>query len=272
MSLTKEELRELVEKEVASSAAREVLAELGPKQESFSKLLRHPLLLALIATVIGWSYDGVVKEREAKKLAAEIEITEADRREDSAIAKLNEFVALAHTRSIATDLLRSALKREAGVEAVEKKRTYYAAYSDWNVKQPANLQQLRQLIVQSREDLSKRSIYEIAVEASISSLFRSADACITNAYDTARKIDFGDISDVKIPSCGDGVWHLAARQQAFDARLCAFAILSNMSGQIRGYNQRRREVAMGLPIDRPDDPSDLAERVEAELRNSCPGM
>ncbi len=34
MSLTKEELRELVEKEVASSAAREVLAELGPKQES----------------------------------------------------------------------------------------------------------------------------------------------------------------------------------------------------------------------------------------------
>jgi hypothetical protein len=101
---------------------------------SYSKLLRHPLLLALIATVIGWSYDGVVKEREAKKLAAEIEITEADCCEDSAIAKLNEFVALAHTRSIATDLLRSALKREAGVEAVEKKRTYYAAYSDWNVK------------------------------------------------------------------------------------------------------------------------------------------
>ncbi|MEM7270206.1 MAG: hypothetical protein AAF401_13285 [Pseudomonadota bacterium] len=186
---------------------------------------------------------------------------------------MDRFVALAYQRSVAKDLLRSAIKRRAGEEAISKKAAYDEAYINWNVGLPANLLELRQLHPDAPARAGKRTIYEEAVEASLTSLYSRADNCLTVAYDTARTGDFPDMSDFRHAACANtngGDWHAAPRAQMKEARTCAFAILSNLSGEIRASTRDRKLKAQGETPPKPAP--DMDARIRAELEKSCPGM
>jgi hypothetical protein len=237
MTIDEKTLREIVRNEIDNSSVRKAIEGLEKPSISWKDVLRHPLFLTLAAFTLTTFVGGTLERKYRNK--AEIRASEVQ-----AIDALNEFITLANSRTVETDLLRSAIRRQSKDEVVERKRNYDAAYKIWNVNFSTNMIRLRSSIAQHPENsMDEQGVYEKVVILSIAYNFKQADACITAAYDQSRKSNFGDISDFRSSAChntsSDGQWHEFVRNRTEKVSHCAQALQDFMGREIRLISAER---------------------------------
>lgn len=278
-----DQIRRMIREEVDRSAVRAALAgKDAPAPSRLSAISRHPLVLAFVAfvmtTIVGGAFNEAVKQRNLDHANHEAALQKerddgrarhdrAYQAEKEAILALNEFVRLVYARTVAADMLRSAIERGAPDEAVAKKRAYDASYTAWNVGLPQQFHKLRRLTAVSPEDMAKPSPYEIAAFRALDGRFGKADACLTNAYDAARRKGFRPMKIFDDPACrsddNQGAWWVDPKNQSHLIRQCARTILEEISAQVRVLTKARAD---NLP---PPDPQTLSAASQAALNKFC---
>lgn len=109
------------------------------------------------------------------------------------------------------------------------------------------------------------------MEESIAPAFSAADACLTVAFDTARREGFPHPAP-EVPAGSDGPchgedWVSYLTDQRDRVRQCINAVLSNMIPQI----EARARSDPGAEVD-PDRIRARDRAIHAQLLGACPGM
>ncbi len=253
--MTDDEIKTLVDAELAR---RRIGAAFEPPKSVWRTVFRHPLFLTVFAffvtTIIGGTYDQVLNARAEAKAEAE-----------QAVAGLREFSTLVFERQTRGDLLRWAVVRGDGAEALKRKEAYDAIYVRWNNTLILNLRDLRAYLGRD----SQQSVYEVAVERSIVKSFAETDTCLTHAYDVARRTGFPHPAPT-VPSgddmpCAGEDWREYLSTRHDQTRQCMITILNNMIPQIRLRVSGAPRLSEGA-LDK------ARAAIRAQLEGQCPGM
>ncbi|MEO1424068.1 MAG: hypothetical protein AAFV09_12975 [Pseudomonadota bacterium] len=270
--------------------------------------LKHPLLLTLVAflltTILGTAFDRVLREREMAAEYREEDRASVLAMEADARAAVQDIVRIAYERSLALDLLRSAILRGAAAEAEARKASYDASYMTWNIALPENVQRLRQIsnpvdlrLIPREEGIGSSSgisameavfeagesfafvpsdAFEWALVGGLGQRFRGADACVTAAYDRARVLDFVPLPVFIHDRC-EGLepgrsWGPLTRDAMFSVRACAYEIGTTLDHMISTRREQQLNwIARGNRLaDFPaPDNSALMLEIEARLAAMC---
>jgi hypothetical protein len=280
---TRDDIRLMIREEVDRSAVRAALAAKdAPAPTRAGAISRHPLFLALIAfimtTIVGGTFNEAMKQRNLDHANHEAKLLKerddgrarherAYQAEKDAIVALGEFVRLVYTRTVAADLLRTAVMRGAPTEATVKKFNYDATYTAWNVGIPQQFHELRRLTAIAPDDMAQPSPYEIAAFRALDGRFGLADDCLTNAYDAARRTGFPPLTVFKDKACKtdntDGAWWVEPENQSHLIHKCTRTILEEISAQVRVLTKARAD---GTPL---PDPQVISVATQAMLDKFC---
>ncbi|MEO1492710.1 MAG: hypothetical protein AAFV19_11210 [Pseudomonadota bacterium] len=253
--MTDDEIKRLVDDELAR---RRIGAAFEEPKSVWRTIFRHPLFLTVFAffvtTIIGGTYDQILTARAEAKAEA-----------DQAVAGLREFSTLVFERQTRGDLLRWAVVRGDAAEAKKRKEAYDAIYVRWNNTLILNLRDLRAYLGRD----SQQSIYEVAVERSIVKSFSETDACLTHAYDVARRAGFPHPPPEVPPGadlpCAGEDWRAYLSTRHDQTRQCMITILNNMIPQIRLR-------VSGAPRLSEEALETARTAIRAQLEGQCPGM
>lgn len=272
--MDKDAIEKLVDEELARRRVGSAF-EPAQKKSIWAGFFRHPLFLTvfafLVTTVIGGWYDHILKERDAEAQAIAQAASDARDEARAAVEGLREFATLVFERQTRSDLLRWAVVRGDGAAALKRKDIYDNFYVQWDVELALNLRRLRGYLGDHR----RPSVYEIAVETSIAPSFVQTDACLTLAYDTARRLDFPYPSPI-VPDdpehkCAKREWFSLLTENRAVVHECMEEILDNMIPQIR--LQADRSKTHEDDSDQMQDARRATEReIHMKLQEACVGM
>lgn len=275
--LTTSEIEAAVDQEIVRRAVADRLDHFSEaKSKSPWELLRHPLTITIVGFVmtsfIGNELDDRFSKREETQIREQRILTAARAREKEALRDLRSFVELAYARQVRSDLVRSAINRGNGPEAIARKATYDEVYTKWNIELFPRLKNLRTLTnIDDRQVEHRQSIFEKAVEYTILPLFGAADWCLTSAYDFSYRNGFPHPHEKELIESGrncDGIgenWMRYMRSNGAKVRECIGGILSNMIVEIRYQSANVLESK----LDEQKEDS-RQEKITEELRRSCP--
>ncbi len=243
------EIRTLVRDEINTNAARAVIEAMS-RPNPVLAVLKHPLVLTgagfLLSFVVGSfienQFSGAAEERQATREA----ILAAQQHEVAARDAVIEFVTVAQERLTATDLLRSAISRNAQASLLKRKASYDTAYVNWNNSLQANQITLRQAIVaESRQDWNTPSIYEPLIRDSLVPQLSSVDGCITTAFDQ-RLIATKAGVEPQFDGCGNLGWESHINITTIKIKRCLDAINKGALFDIRVATENSIARAQGL--------------------------
>lgn len=223
----------------------------GDRGFSWDRVLRHPLMLSLFAflltgivgTLISAQIDRGNRERQARQLAAERAYkTEADIAED-----IGKFVRSVYRRSLAGDLLKSAIERRSSSEILPRKRAYDEAYFEWNTLQPDFLYSLRKSWDPFSRDMARESPFGLAVYSYVTSDFTAIDACVTRKFDENVRQITGDDSHKNAGGQGcSGGWE-EINGRSTRVRYCALTIWTLALERLRIRTNREIRAILSDP-------------------------
>lgn len=212
----------------------------------------------LIGVVLDWLVD------ESAKAAAEREaaIAQAHSTENRAREALFDLMTLTNERAIRTRLLRSGLIRGAA-SVPDRMDDYQVAFAAWNVDLDAILFRIREALADDPNQFTTKHRFETLIADHVdyknTSAFRTADRCLTDAFDKITK----EGPTATGFRCGDD-WKQDVLDEARRAADCVASIVAEGLREARFNNETAVAIASGK--ERPE-PLSNAEKSPEEV---CP--